>query len=305
LLPNISLEMSFSGDPENPFERGRIPADELNNSFEEPEHPAAAPRPVWPLGERLGRAWPLRAVGWLFVVVVLLFQGSCVYGFITGPHLVYPPCGDEGSLDCLEVDPQVADAYTDETACLDNTREVCLVPLGGVSRETVELVAAHFREDCGLTVRILPPLAIDTSLLDAKRRQVEAGALADFVDERYFGKRNLNDVLIGIMTADPYWSGKPNWRFAFGVWQRPDDGSAGENLRGVVSNFRMQGGGFSFLGGSKDSRLLKMTTRMVGGMYYALPDSDEPHSAMYGNILSTHDLDRMSDDLDLSVASDP
>jgi len=47
------------------------------------------------------------------------------------------------------------------------------------------------------------------------------------------------------------------------------------------------------------SRARKLFTKNIGLLYYGLPDSDDPDSPLYNNILSVADLDEMNEPLDV------
>jgi hypothetical protein len=95
-----------------------------------------------------------------------------------------------------------------------------------------------------------------------------------------------SSVVIGVLPADMYVRGIPEWRWAFG--NRADGHLA------VVSTARMQATGL-FGASIAGSRLRKMVTRDIGVLYFGPPLSDDPHSVMYREILSVPDLDRLGE----------
>jgi hypothetical protein len=44
------------------------------------------------------------------------------------------------------------------------------------------------------------------------------------------------------------------------------------------------------------ARLQKMITKNIGILFYLLPDSTDPRSVLYSNILGPDDLDRMTEE---------
>jgi hypothetical protein len=97
-------------------------------------------------------------------------------------------------------------------------------------------------------------------------------------------------VVIGLLKDDMYTSGVPAWRFAFGV--RSQDGLA------VVSQTRMDP---HILGLTPDPalrmrRLQKMVVREVGVLSLGLGLNRNARSVLYDTILSTDDLDLMTED---------
>jgi hypothetical protein len=51
------------------------------------------------------------------------------------------------------------------------------------------------------------------------------------------------------------------------------------------------------------ARLRKMVTKYIGVMYFGLPQSSDPRSVLYGNILGVPDLDAMGEDLWLRTSA--
>jgi hypothetical protein len=47
------------------------------------------------------------------------------------------------------------------------------------------------------------------------------------------------------------------------------------------------------------TRVRKVVTQLIGTLYFDLPQSDDPRSVMYSNVLSLDDLDRMGEELPL------
>lgn len=97
-------------------------------------------------------------------------------------------------------------------------------------------------------------------------------------------------VLIGLATVDLY-PLTVNWRYAFG-WRDINLHTA------VVSSARM---GFHYSGEPHDAsdpvvRMRKMITKDIGVLYYGLPSSSNPHSALYDHIMGMQELDRVSED---------
>jgi hypothetical protein len=271
--------MSSWGDPETPFDRHQ-----------------SSPKPVWRRGERLGRAWPVRLLGWLFVVGCLGLGGLFSIGVIVALNPPEPPCGDDGDYGCLEVDAAVGTVFRDTGACSGSERQVCLIPLGATSLEIIGGIVGHYREAYDLEVAVLPPLAIDRHLVDLQRQQVSVEDLSDAVLTAYGNQASRGSLLIGVTPADLYIAGYARWRYAFGSssWTVAPSGDL-LLAAGMVSTFRMGDNGDE----RELSRALKMTTKYIGAFYYDLPLSDDPESAMYNHILGPADLDRMGDRLDL------
>ena len=66
----------------------------------------------------------------------------------------------------------------------------------------------------------------------------------------------------------------------------------GQGHLAVVSTAHLDDG----LLGNKTQRLQKMVTKDIGILYFGLPQSDDPKSVLYKDVLGPIDLDRMSED---------
>ena len=123
---------------------------------------------------------------------------------------------------------------------------------------------------------------------DRKRKQYVAEDLFPTLQDRQIGARS-SMPFIGLLTEDMYTLGTPSWRFAFGI-RSPD-------RLAVVSRARMDP---RFLGLTPDPalrmrRLEKMVTRNVGVLALGLSLRKNPRSVLYDTILSTDDLDYMTE----------
>jgi predicted Zn-dependent protease len=168
-------------------------------------------------------------------------------------------------------------------------RPVALVPLGSFPRSDAEALSRWLSGELGLAVRVLPRAAVPRSTFNSKRNQYVAEELIDVVAARRSAARP-GEVLIGLTTLDMHTRAIPNWRFSFSI--RHPSGLA------VVSRARMDP---AVLGLAPDPalrtrRLQKMVLKNVGLLALGLAESRNPRSALYDVILSTDDLDFMTED---------
>jgi predicted Zn-dependent protease len=145
---------------------------------------------------------------------------------------------------------------------------------------------------------VLGVAPLPAAAFDRTRRQYVAEKLFPLLRERRGGARSA-DVVIGLLKDDMYTSGVPAWRFAFGV--RSQDGLA------VVSQARMDP---RLLGLTSDPalrmrRLQKMVVREIAVLALGLGLNRNPRSVLYDTILSTDDLDLMTEEFRPAVPSGP
>jgi hypothetical protein len=166
-------------------------------------------------------------------------------------------------------------------------RTVYLAPLGGLSAAELQDLADFYAVRYDLDVSILPPAPVPAGLKDPGRHQVAAEDLIGLLPSIYPEAADPNSVVIGVLPADIYVRGIPEWRWAFG--------NRAQGHLAVVSTARMHATGV-FGAGLAASRLRKMVTRDIGVLYFGLPLSNDPHSVLYSEILSVADLDRLGED---------
>lgn len=170
------------------------------------------------------------------------------------------------------------------------SRPVAFVPLGDFPRSDAMSLARHYERTLGLETRVLPRSDIPKSAFNQARKQYVAEKLIDVVASRR-NAGNARDVLVGLTTRDMHTRDIPNWRFTFSI--RHPSGLA------VVSRARMDP---RLLGLSPDPvlrmrRLRKMVLKNIGLLALGLSQSQDPRSALYDVILSTDDLDYMTEEL--------
>jgi predicted Zn-dependent protease len=181
-------------------------------------------------------------------------------------------------------------------ACEGTEQRICIVPFEDVSGDVVGKLVDHYEDEFGLHVQVLDKESIPMELVDPERDQVGAVALIEHM-ENLFPEAYADPVaiLIGLTPSDMYTEVR-DWRFAFWV-------SNLENNKSVVSSARMNPESFGL---ERDddllySRVRKVITRIIGTLYFHLPESEDPRSVLYNNVLSLDDLDRMSEELPTGV----
>jgi hypothetical protein len=163
---------------------------------------------------------------------------------------------------------------------------VYLAPIGAYSPAEADLLVAHYREKFGLAITILPPIRVPAEAFDRAREQVIGEGLIDAISRTAPAASDPSAVVIGLTNADMYIAAR-TWRYAYSV--RAQDRFA------VVSTARM-GDGLFVDEARRIRRIQKMVTKNLGVLYYRLPQSDDPGSVLYRNILGPQDLDGASED---------
>jgi predicted Zn-dependent protease len=183
-------------------------------------------------------------------------------------------------------------------SCDGSGRRVCLVPLGQVPPALMEHLIAYYREEYGLVISVLTPLAVPADIADPLRNQVDAARLIDYMGS-FFPDAYADPqvVLIGLTPLDLYNSNN-HFRYVFGLKGSYADPKA------IFSTFRMNPETYSEP--SDDDLLLsrsrKLLNKYVGLLYYGLAPSTDPRSPMYDSILSPDDLDAMGERLPVEAA---
>ena len=204
---------------------------------------------------------------------------------------LYPgaPCTGKELIGCLEAQGDIHGADT----CAGIGRRLCIVPLGKISPALVDHLVAYYQDQFGLNVTVLKPAAIPADFEDPKRQQVAADRLIGYMGSLFPDAHNdPQAVLIGLTPIDIY-DETSHFRYVFGVKQTPSDPKA------IVSSSRMDP---LFYGEPNDkdlffTRTRKIVSKYVGFLYYQLPTSTDPSSAMYYRILGPNDLDLMTQPL--------
>jgi predicted Zn-dependent protease len=168
-------------------------------------------------------------------------------------------------------------------------RSLYFAPLDDFSRDTTERLVSFYRGKYGINATVLESAPVDPVAWDAERGQLVAeDVIASFKASYPAVVADSGAVIIGLVTRDVYIRERTDWAWAFGL--RRDGRFA------VVSTARMSWPQGLASDERVASRLRKMVSKNVGLMYFGLPVSGDPHSALYANIGGIDDLDRMGED---------
>ena len=201
------------------------------------------------------------------------------------------PCTGSEFASCLEAQSELQSIS--RQSCEGSERRVCLVPLGQVSPALVQQLAVHYRDQYGLSVTVLTPVAVPADIANPLREQVDAGMLIDYMGQLFLDEyADANAVLIGITPVDLY-DQESHFRYVFGV-----KGTV-ESPHAMLSTFRMNPEAY---GEPPDDSLLisrtrKLLSKYIGMLYYGLETSPDPMSPLYDSILGPSDLDNMQEPL--------
>ena len=167
-------------------------------------------------------------------------------------------------------------------------RTIALVPLGAFPRADALALARRVRVTLGVDADVLSSSPLPKTAFDRRRKQYVAEDLFPVLRDRRTGAR-VAQPMIGLVVEDMYTRGTPSWRFAFGI--RSLDGLA------VVSRARMDPRLFGLTADPalRLRRLQKMVTRDLGILALGRRLTRNPRSVLYDTILSTDDLDYMTE----------
>jgi predicted Zn-dependent protease len=168
--------------------------------------------------------------------------------------------------------------------------KVYFVPIGDAPTAEINDLVNHYHEKFGIVAEVLPPIKPFENDYDRARQQYIAEGLVQTMLRMSDYRMSPSDVLIGI-TADDIYPRSRDWQFCFGY-------RFGEQRAAVVSTARMS---LHYAGqpqaeANLRQRLRKVVTKDIGILYFGKPDSDNPRSVMYKNILGIQELDLVSED---------
>lgn len=188
---------------------------------------------------------------------------------------------------CFCQDPAPAPAQPVDLSTITPTGRVVFVPVDGYSMERTQMLAEHFRRTFGIPVRVERGIASSLGAFDARRRQMNAAALLNALEERY--PEGSRAVAVGLTDADMF---IPDANSSYALSYRR------ANRIAIVSSARMDRGCLGLLAASDERRLArmrKMIGKNLGVMYYRLPVSRDPRSMLFATIGGPQELDRMSE----------
>ena len=174
-----------------------------------------------------------------------------------------------------------------------SARRLYLVAVGDEPAGVIGPLSRHFQDSLGISIQELPAMRLPAGAFDSARSQVVAEeAIAAMARSYPAVADDAQARVIGITGQDMYLR---EMRWAFGFSLRSEDGQMA-----VVSYARMDP---EALGLSPDAEMLsrrvaKMVAKNIGVLCFGLPLSNNPRSAMYGNVGGTDELDVMTEFFD-------
>lgn len=170
-------------------------------------------------------------------------------------------------------------------------RKIYFVPIGNFPDQQLQPLVQYYRKKYNLEIAVADGISVDPATRDASRQQLMAESLAAGLRSRVSEPANDKDaILIGFTAEDIYPTSK-NWQFAFG-WRD------GETRTAVVSTARLSLGDIAqpMTPDTPATRLRKIVTKDIGILYYGLPQSNDPHSVLYNQIMGIEELDAVGED---------
>jgi predicted Zn-dependent protease len=169
--------------------------------------------------------------------------------------------------------------------------KIFFVPLGDFPSTQLEPLVQYYRQKYNLEIAVLKSIPVDPATRDQSRQQLMAEKLVASVRDGVPEYTNdSKSILIGFTSEDIYPTSQ-GWEFAFG-WR------IGATRTAVVSTARMN---LHYAGepsdvSAPDTRMRKVVTKDIGILYYGLPQSKNPKSVLYSQILGIQELDQVGED---------
>lgn len=162
---------------------------------------------------------------------------------------------------------------------------IYFVPVGKTSQAVVDGLADYYRAQLHVQIQSLPRLPIPNSFRIEGSGQVAAQDVLNQLRLQYFHQGAT--CVIGVVDEDIN-SRMPGTNYIYAYHQTYPNGNYA-----IVSTARFDP---AFFGDPPDpalatSRLRKLTTKMIGLLYYRLPESSDPESPLYGGINGISDID--------------
>lgn len=166
----------------------------------------------------------------------------------------------------------------------DRACGVYVVPVDGSSEGVAARLARALPRRVPVRACVTSSFRLDQSAVDHQREQLDTVVVADQLARAFQSARGLAPAtILGVTTLDMYSSAFATDPFDFGLAKRfpQKQGFA------VISTARMGAGEELF------RRLETMAMRYVGLLYFDLPESSSPTSALAPSVRTLEDLDRL------------
>jgi predicted Zn-dependent protease len=184
---------------------------------------------------------------------------------------------------------QVEQSSATKTPSAKPGAQICFVPLDDFPVDQLEGLRTNYRQKYDVEISISKPVLVQPDLRDSSRRQFRAEDLAASLRSA-LPEFDKNTILIGFTSEDIY-PVSQDWRFAFG-WRSSATTSA------VVSTARLSlpYAGLPASAERSSTRLRKIVTKDIGIFYFGLPQSSNPKSVLYNQIMGIEELDNVGED---------
>jgi predicted Zn-dependent protease len=169
--------------------------------------------------------------------------------------------------------------------------KIYFVPIGDFPTEQLQPLVQYYHQKYNLEITVVNSIPVDPTTRDASRQQLMAenldASIRNSVPEH---ASETAAILIGFTSEDMYPTSK-NWQFAFG-WRERDTRTA------VVSTARLNLPNIAqaLTRDLPGTRLRKIVTKDIGILYYGLPQSQNPNSVLYNQIMGIEELDEVGED---------
>ena len=198
---------------------------------------------------------------------------------------------------CRVASADLKAAYADPNACEGAGARVCLVPMGDVPKDVIDMLVEHYRKSYALTVHVARPLDLRQGF--DRDGQLEESLVLEQLRSaysQYAGDRSV--TMIGLVPVDLYSGSMPSSSWSFGRLRgQALPGVPVEYYGGVISLYRMdpRNSGLPPDDALYYSRLRKFVSKYIALGYFDLPISNDPLSVTSNRISDLAELDRVDE----------
>ncbi|HEY6765067.1 MAG TPA: hypothetical protein VI386_09860 [Candidatus Sulfotelmatobacter sp.] len=146
------------------------------------------------------------------------------------------------------------------------------VALGDAANSDVDELALFFKEDFGISIKILPPVPLPADAYDAGRQQYIAEMLVQAMAAKYPDLAADPDArMVGILEGDTYIRNF-NWRYTYSYRE--------EGKYSIIPTVRLDPGFYRFAPSPaiRMERLRKVAMKAVGLLYLGFKETENPQS---------------------------
>lgn len=175
---------------------------------------------------------------------------------------------------------------------------IAFVPLGTFPTQTLDDLAAYYRRSFGVTVDVLPPVALERWTFTYQREQLTAEAVTELMQRRHRAvASDPTRLVIGFAPIDMHSCHAVAYGLPYcDIYQDYALDAKSSRRLAVISSYRLDPVRY---GESHDeerakARLRKLSTRAIRLLYYQEPLSKDPHSVLFP-ATRPHELDVMTE----------